>query len=170
MDIVEPIIEEFRGEAAITRKLLERVPEKDFDWKPHPKSMSLCDLVSHITDSFTWLRSIVEQDEIVLDPDAFKPWTAASKQDLLDTFERNVAQGAALLKGVPDERMLARWKMTAGGKDLLSMPRVAVVRAFTLNHHIHHRGQLSVYLRLKDVPLPQIYGPSADEPDMAPPD
>lgn len=90
------------------------MPDKDFDWKPHPKSMSRRDLVSPITDSFTWRRSDVEQDEIVLDSDEFKPRTAASKQDLLDTFDRNISQGAALLKGVPEARMLARWRMTAG--------------------------------------------------------
>ncbi|MBI4881772.1 MAG: DinB family protein [Planctomycetes bacterium] len=169
MDIVDPIIAEFESEAATTRRMLERVPEKQLGWKPHAKSMSLGELASHIAHSFTWLASIVAQDELEFDPARHVPWVAASKRELLDAFDKNVAQGVSVLRGVPDKKMLAPWTMTTAAKKLFSMPRVAVVRMFTVNHHIHHRGQLSVYLRLRDVPLPQVYGSTADETDMIKP-
>ena len=170
MSVVRPIIAEFQQEVVATRRLLERVPEEHFDWRPHAKSMTLRELASHIVDSFSWLESIVRQDELVMDPATFEPWLATSREHLLDTFDRNVDAAIAVLESQPDDVMLADWAMKLGERTVFAAPRIAVVRMFTLGHHIHHRGQLDVYLRLKDVPLPQIYGPTADEPDMAPVD
>ncbi len=166
MTVAQSIIAEMKRESISTRTLLERVPDEHLDWKPHEKSMSMRGLASHIADSFKWLGGIVGQDELVFDPETFTPWTMSSKDDLLATFDKNVSDAATLLEDVTDEAMMGMWKMTAGGKTLVKSPRVAVVKMFAVNHHIHHRGQLDVYLRLKDVPLPQIYGPTADEPNM----
>jgi len=164
MSIAQPLIEELTQEAAATRILLERVPEAHWEWTPHPKSMSIAYLASHMAESLGWTAGALAQDELEMDMDAYQPFVADNKAAMLSAFDDNLAAALEVLKGQSDERMLALWRMTAKGTALLEMPRVAVVRVFVLNHLIHHRGQLTVYLRLKDVPLPSIYGPTADEP------
>lgn len=166
MNLIDPIIEEFNHEMATTRKLLERVPEEHFAWKPHPKSMSLAELASHITDSISWTGVLLGQDELVFDPEEYKPYRASSRADLLKTFDANVGQAGEQMKGQQNERLMTTWRMKSGDQVVFEMPRIAALRGFIISHTIHHRGQLDVYLRLKDVPLPQIYGPSADEPGM----
>jgi uncharacterized damage-inducible protein DinB len=166
MTIAQNIIAELKRESVATRKLLERVPDEHLEWKPHEKSMSTGDLASHIVDSFTWLGNIIGQDELQFDPQTWTPWKMSSNDDLLSTFDKNVSDAAALLEDVTDESMMGMWKMTIGGATMMESPRVGVVKMFAVNHHIHHRAQLGVYLRMKDVPLPQTYGPSADETDM----
>ncbi len=163
MNIIDPIIGEYQHEAATTRRLLERVPEDKLDWKPHHKSMSLGQLASHIAEISSWSGAVFDMDVFDLDP-SYVPFAAKSRKELLDTFDKNVQETVAKMKGQPNDRLMASWKMTMGGGDtLFEMPRIAVIRAFLISHIIHHRGQLSVYLRLHDVPIPSIYGPSADE-------
>lgn len=162
MNIIDPIIGEYQHEAATTRRLLERVPEDKFDWKPHQKSMSLRQLVSHIAEISSWSGAVFDMDVFDLDPN-YVPFAAQSRQELLDAFDKNVNDTVAKMTGQSNDRLMSNWKMTMAGNTVFEMPRVAVVRAFLLSHMIHHRGQLSVYLRLHDVPIPSIYGPSADE-------
>lgn len=168
MRIVTAILAELRHEAGNTRRLLERVPDSDLDWKPHPKSMTLRELSSHIVDSLRWTGPTITQEELEIDPQTFVPWRAKSRDDLVATLDRNLEEAIAVLEEADDEALLVPWTMKVAGRTIFTLPRIAVLRSFVLNHHIHHRGQLEVYLRLRDVPLPQIYGPTADEPSVAP--
>ena len=165
MSISQSLLPEYDHELATTRRLLERVPEAEFGWKPHAKSMSLGQLAGHIANLGFWLNQTMNADfydltagdkEATLEP-------PASLSELLSAFDEKWKRGRASLAGATDAQMMGRWALKSGGQEIFSMPRVAVVRSFVMNHLIHHRGQLSVYLRLKDVPLPSIYGPTADE-------
>jgi uncharacterized damage-inducible protein DinB len=164
MIIADGLIAELRGEAPPTRKYLEIIPEADWDWKPHEKSYSLGQLGSHIAESLQWVGATVETDELVFDPAEYKPFVAANCAELLAAFDNNMNEAVKALDGKTDEEMLKIWCMRTPEKVFFEMPRVAVLRAMIINHGIHHRGQLSVYLRLRDVPLPSIYGPTADNP------
>jgi uncharacterized damage-inducible protein DinB len=166
MKSIEPYVEELRQEAVTTRKLFERTPEGHHAWKPHPRSMSLFTLTSHIAEIPSWVELILSQDEFVMDPKSHKPWIAKDRGELLATFDVNITRAIELLAKVSDDRLSKPWTFKAAEKTIFVLPRVAVLRTMVLNHLIHHRGQLSVYLRLKDVPLPPIYGPTADEPGM----
>jgi len=163
MSMIDSIAAEFAHEAGITRRVLERAPEGQFGWKPHEKSMTVGRLSSHLAEIPQWLGVILNQDEFEVDPETYKPFEASSQSELLEKFESSVRDGEEAMKGVSDEHLVGLWKMKTGGKVTLEMPRVAVVRGFVLNHLIHHRGQLSVYLRLTGQSVPAIYGPSADE-------
>jgi len=165
MSIAQSLLPEFDHETANTRKVLERVPEAHVAWKPHAKSYSLGDLALHLASLPTWTAITLQQPELDLDASGSAPpkrvWE--SRSALLKTFDANVAAARAVLAATPDADMMKPWTMKKGGKAVFTMPRVAVLRAFVMNHAVHHRGQLTVYLRLKDVPLPAIFGPSADE-------
>jgi len=158
------ILAELEHEAATTRKLLERAPEDQFDWKPHEKSMTLGRLASHCAETLQWLEVVVNQDVFEMDPSTYTPFQAGSRSELLETFGRNFESAKDVIRNQPDATLLANWQMKSGDKVTIEMPRIGVIRGFVLNHLVHHRGQLSVYLRLNDVPVPSIYGPSADEP------
>lgn len=162
MPLAEALLPEFDHEMAVTRKLLERVPEDRFDWKPHQKSMSLGQLAQHVATLPMWGAVTMSQTEFDA---AGQPGLvpAAGRADLLALFDRNVRDARAALVGKGDGEMMAPWALKNAGKTIFSMPRAAVWRSFVLNHLVHHRGQLSVYLRMQDVPLPSMYGPSADE-------
>jgi uncharacterized damage-inducible protein DinB len=164
MGMGEPLAAELKQEAATTRRLLERVPEDKFSWKPHEKSMTLGRLAGHIAELPAILGAALKADEIDFAAGNYKPLAATSVAELLAEFDKNISEGAELLKGSADERMFDTWRMRNGEKVIFELPRVAVVRGVVMNHIIHHRGQLAVYLRLLDVPLPSIYGPTADEP------
>lgn len=166
--IGEAMAMEFVHECANTRKVIERVPEDKFDFKPHEKSMTMGQLASHIAEGYAWTRVTVEQDEFALDPDEHTPFVASSMAEPLEKFDASAADAIEAIRGCGDEAMMRTWRMKVGDRVALEMPRVAVLRSMIMNHTIHHRGQLEVYLRMNDVPLPQIYGPTADEPDMAP--
>jgi uncharacterized damage-inducible protein DinB len=153
---------ELELESKTTRKLLERVPEDAFDWKPHEKSMTLGQLASHLAENPNWVTPILEMEEMSVDED-YTPYLAASSSELLDRFDSNTEQAIEALKNQSDENLMTLWRFVAGGEVKMEMPRASVVRSVILNHSYHHRGQLSVYLRLRDVPIPSIYGPSADE-------
>ena len=162
--IAAGIVGELEHEAAITRKLLERAPEDRFDWEPHEKSMTLGRLASHCVETLKWLNVIVNQDVFEMDPNSYTPFQAGSQSELLETFDANVESAKEVMHNQTDEKLLANWQMKTGGEVTLEMPRIAVIHGFVLNHLVHHRGQLSVYLRWNDIPVPSIYGPSADEP------
>jgi uncharacterized damage-inducible protein DinB len=163
MSIIDGMIQEYQHESAQTRKVLERVPEQHFGWKPHDKSMTLCELASHLSEIPTWVRATMKQDEFVWSMEDWKPYKAESVKQMLADYDSRLVDAFDAMKGTPDSDMMKNWKMVMDGQTIVEMPRVAVLRNFVLNHAIHHRAQLGVYLRLQDVPLPQIYGPTADE-------
>ncbi|MEO8210203.1 MAG: DinB family protein [bacterium] len=166
MPLNESLLAELRQEAANTRKMLERVPEKSFSWKPHDKSMTLGSITQHIAEIPHWVSVSIEQDELDFARSDYKPRIATTTDDLLKTFDENIEKAMECLKNASDEKLLENWTMRNGEQVYFTMPKIAVVRLFVMSHTVHHRGQLSVYLRLLDVPLPSIYGPTADEPNM----
>jgi uncharacterized damage-inducible protein DinB len=162
MSIVDALLPEFDHEMTTTRKLLERVPEDKFDWKPHLKSSSLGDLATHIANIASWGEVTLNKSEIDM-AGGGRAQRAMSRADLLATFDKNVATTRAALVSKSDPEFMAPWSLKNGTQTFFTMPKAAVWRSFVMNHIIHHRAQLSVYLRLHDVPLPSMYGPSADE-------
>jgi uncharacterized damage-inducible protein DinB len=164
MNLIDPILAELTHEAATTRRLLERLPQDRFAWTPHEKSMPLGRLATHIAEIPGWVASIVNQDEFDIGASGYVPVTANTGAEVLAMFDRHIAQAMSTFKTQTNERLLATWRLKKNGKVVVEMPRLGVIRSLLLNHLIHHRGQLSVYLRLQNVPIPSIYGPSADEP------
>jgi uncharacterized damage-inducible protein DinB len=165
MSIVETLLPEFDHEMANTRRLLEVVPAADAEWRPHPKSYSLGDLAAHIARLPLWGSLVLQQPELDLGSPgnasiARLPFTTVA--ELLDQFDRHVREARSALASSSDAAMGATWTLRNRGTTVFSMPRAGVMRGFVLSHMIHHRGQLSVYLRLRDVPLPSLYGPTAD--------
>ncbi len=163
MKMIDSLMMEFEHEARTTRKHLERLPSDKLDWRPHEKSFTALGLASHIVDCVGWADSIFNMDELDIDPATYKPYEATSVAELLKTFDDNVANSKRVLTGVADTAMMQLWRFKVAGRMLFERPKAAVFRDFTLNHLIHHRGQLSVYLRLLNVPVPGSYGPTADE-------
>lgn len=163
MNLIDAMGMEYQHESALTRKVLERIPEDKLGWKPHAKSMTLGRLASHLAEIQGWVKSAIELDVMDI-PEDFEPLDAASKEEILRVFDANAAEAAKAFKsGLPNEKLMDSWKLTRGGQTMIEMPRLQVIRGFVLSHQIHHRGQMSVYLRLNDIPVPAIYGPSADE-------
>jgi uncharacterized damage-inducible protein DinB len=155
---------ELKQEAATTRKMLERVPQDKFDWKPHDKSMTLGRLAGHVAELPTLIQATLAADEIDFASGEYKPFVPATSSELTETFDKNVGKALELLQNQSDENLQKTWRLRRGEQIFLEVPRKAAMRTVGLNHLIHHRGQLSVYLRLLDVPLPSVYGPTADEP------
>jgi uncharacterized damage-inducible protein DinB len=165
MAITDALLPEFDHEMATTRRLLDRVPEARLAWKPHDKSMTLGQLSGHLANIPYWCSATLTVSVLDLDTlgDDARPKSPASRAALLEEFDRKVAAARALLVRTTDPEMLAPWTLKKGDQEFFTMPRIAAIRSFVMNHTIHHRGQLSVYLRLNDVPIPPIYGPTADE-------
>jgi uncharacterized damage-inducible protein DinB len=166
MSLTKMIMPEFDQEMANARKTLERVPDGKFDWKPHPKSSSLGGLATHLANIPSWTEHTFAKDELDIAPPGEPPFRleeAKSRAELLEAFDKNVASARATLEGASDESWFGNWSLLRGGNTIMTMPRAAVMRGFVMSHLIHHRAQLGVYLRLLDVPVPAIYGPSADE-------
>jgi uncharacterized damage-inducible protein DinB len=159
---VETLVPEFDHEMGVTRRVLERVPEDRFAWKPHQKSMSLGELATHVATIPSWGVPTLNQPELDLGGQNLST-PVSSRADLLARFDTNVADTRTALLGKSDAEMLAVWSLKNNGQRLFTMPRLSVWRGFVLNHLIHHRAQLGVYLRLNDVPVPAMYGPTADE-------
>ena len=154
----------------MTGTVLERVPGDPADWKPHAKSHSLGDLGLHIANLIHWTSRTLEATELDLDPPGGPGWTPPKFESVAATlavFDHNAAAARAALAKASDADMLVPWSLKSGGHVIFTMPRVACLRSFVMNHLIHHRGQLTVYLRLCDVPLPSVYGPTADENPFA---
>jgi uncharacterized damage-inducible protein DinB len=169
MSIAENMLGEFDNEMANTRKTLERLPEDKLEWKPDPKSMSMGRLAGHVAEMVGWGALTLTADSFDVDPDgtgSHKPLIATSRKQLLAEFDKNVAEARAALAKAPDSGMMTEWSLKAHGNTLMSMPRIAVIRSMVMNHIIHHRAQLTVYYRLNGVPVPALYGPSADEGQM----
>lgn len=165
MSIAETFLPEFDQESATTRRVLERVPEEKFDWTPHPKSASMRWLANHVATIPMWAEMTMKTEKLDLDtPEGQKrPPLPATHSELMATFEKNIAAAREAIAAADDQKMAETWSLVAGGRAVLSMPRAAVLRSMVMNHGIHHRAQLCVYLRLNDVPVPSVYGPSADE-------
>jgi uncharacterized damage-inducible protein DinB len=166
MTLSEALLPEFDHEMANTRKTLERVPDDKFDWRPHPKSTTLGYLATHLGFLPGWALRAINQDSLDLAPGGGPPPripAAGSRQEVLEMFDKNVAEARAAIAGASDEHLLTPWSLLMGGKTIFTMPRFDVLRRTVMNHNIHHRAQLGVYLRLNDIPLPALYGPSADE-------
>ncbi len=165
MSFMDALLPEFDHEMATTRKLLERVPEEQLGWKPHDKSMSLGRLATHLAEIPQWARHIICEDEIDLGGE-YTPREEKSAVDIVALFDRSIAECRGQMAAKSDAELMAPWTFKVNGKALFTMPRVAFMRSMLFNHMVHHRGQLSVYLRLKNVPLPPMYGPTADESPM----
>lgn len=154
---------EIEHDAAITRKYIERLPEDKFDFTPHPKSMKLGLLAGHLSEIPGWTQMTIDVDTMDFDPAAYVPFAPKSRAEILAKLDESVAAALKALAGASDEHLMKPWKMTMAGKTIIDMPRAAVLRGMIVNHTVHHRAQLGVYLRLLDVPVPATYGPSADE-------
>lgn len=169
MSIGESLLPEFDYEMKTTRTTLERVPDDKLKWQPHAKSMAMGRLASHIAELPGWATLTMEHDSFNMAPPGEAPRQPAnlgSRAEMLELFDKNVGAARAALASCSDERMMGTWSLLAGEHTLMSMPRVAVLRTWVVNHVIHHRAQLGVYLRLNDLPVPSVYGPSADEGKM----
>jgi uncharacterized damage-inducible protein DinB len=164
--IRDSFLPEFDYEMATTRRTLEAVSEYKLAWKPHDKSFSLGALSTHLADLCDWGRDTLTADSFDLEPNGI-PWKpkpeVTSVSEILDRFDRSTSAMRAELAIASDEHLLANWSLCKNGVPLMTMPRVAVIRTWILNHVVHHRGQLSVYLRLTGSKVPSIYGPSADD-------
>ena len=169
MGLSESLLPEFDHEMANTRKTLERVPMDKSDWKPHAKSMAMGGLATHVGNIPTWVNYTIDQDSLDLAPGGEplpQAEVAKSREELLAAFDENIGKARAAIAGASDAELFKPWTLLSNGNNILTMPKVAVLRSFVMNHLIHHRAQLGVYLRLNDVPVPSIYGPSADEGSM----
>jgi uncharacterized damage-inducible protein DinB len=165
MSIVQTILPQLDHEMATTRRVLEVVPGADAAWRPHPKSYSLGDLAAHIALLPLWGKHVLQEPELDLGLPAnasIAGMPFKSVPELLDRFDRHVREARSALESMPDAAMQETWALKNRGATVFSLPRVVALRGFILSHMIHHRGQLTVYLRLRDVPLPSVYGPTAD--------
>ena len=167
MAIRDAMLAELGHEMATTRSLLAIVPEADAAWKPHPRSMSLGELAVHVSNLLYWGIVTVRDEGFDLAPPGQPAWAPSKFETTagnLKTFDANLAEVQKVLGDASDEMLMQPWSLRKGAEAYFTMPKVVVWRTFVMNHLIHHRGQLSVYLRLRDVPLPSIYGPTADNP------
>jgi uncharacterized damage-inducible protein DinB len=165
MPFSQTLLPEFDEEMKNTRKMLECIPDDKLDYQPHPKSMTLTRLATHVAELPSWTTMTIDQD--VLDvPADYKPHFAKSRAELLEMFDKGVAEARPKIQSASDEHWKQIWTFKFGGKTMMAMPRSAVMRSVIMDHLIHHRAQLSVYLRLNNVAIPGMYGPSADEANM----
>ncbi|HEY6272643.1 MAG TPA: DinB family protein [Terriglobales bacterium] len=162
MALNQALLPEFDNEMATTRKLLERVPDAKLGWKPHDKSMSMSKLATHLATIGGFVPAILGQDSFDVKNSPPNP-DLSSHQEMLGTFDKRTAEARKLIADATDDQLMKPWSLKFEGKTLFTSPRIAVLRSFFMNHSIHHRGQLSVYLRLNNVAVPAMYGPSADE-------
>ena len=165
MRLVDALLVELDQEAQTTKRVLERIPDDKLSWKPHPKSFSLGQLALHIASGPGNIAAGAAQD--TFEAPNFSQPEPKSRQEVLETFSKSLASAKDTLNKMDDARLMSTWSLTRNGKVLMSVPRIGFLRSILMNHTYHHRGQLSVYLRLLDVPVPSIYGPSADENPFA---
>lgn len=164
MPLIDTFMAELEHEAAVTRRVLERVPEDRLDFKPHEKSMTLGRLAGHVAEIPMWGATTLTTEELdMAAPSEIDAFEATDRAGLLARFDREVESFRRAGEGRGDEELFEEWTFRSGDQVLFRMPKASVIRVWVLNHLVHHRGQLSVYLRLLDVPVPAIYGPSADE-------
>jgi uncharacterized damage-inducible protein DinB len=166
MKISELFLPEFDQEMITARKTLERIPEDKLSWKPHEKSMQLDRLAGHVAELAGWAVPTILQDSLDFMPPGqppFQPTIAKSRNHVLEVFDKNCEDSRKAIAGASDEHLMKNWSLLRAGQTLMTMPRFVVLRSFCINHIIHHRAQLGVYLRLNNIPVPSVYGPSADE-------
>ncbi len=166
MSISASLLPEFDQEMANLRKTLERLPDDKLDWTPHPKSKSMGWFANHLANLPSWLVFTMKDDKLDINPpggQGYREPAGSNRADILAQFDKNLADGRKALEGATDQQLMATWRLLSGGNEVLAMPRLAVIRSMILNHMIHHRGQLTIYYRLNDIPVPALYGPSADE-------
>jgi len=164
MNIIDGMIAEVQYESSLSKKVLERVPDDKLGFRPHAKSFSMGQLASHIAESLGWAEMICQQDRFEFDMGNWKMWEGGSTADIVAKLDEGLSNAVAAMKPMTNEDLFKTWIMAdLKGNVMMEMPRIQVLRVMILNHMIHHRGQLTVYLRLNDVPVPSIYGPSADE-------
>lgn len=166
MSIAQSLLPEFDHEFATLRKTLERVPEGKNDYAPHAKSMKMGALAGHLAELPGWVNATIEQDELDFAKFDYKPFVPASNAELVGALDKALEKARPALAGASDADMMKPWTLRRGDVVFFTMPKVAVLRSFVMNHMIHHRAQLGVYLRMNDVPVPSTYGPSADEGNM----
>jgi len=166
MSIAQSLLPEFDHEFATLRKTLERVPDGRWAYTPHAKSMDLGRLSGHLAELAGWVNSTVELDELDFAKMDYKPFIPTSTAELVAKLDATVAKARAAIAGASDAALMQPWSLRQGDKVFFTLPKVAVLRSFVMNHMIHHRAQLGVYLRLNDIPVPSTYGPSADEGQM----
>jgi uncharacterized damage-inducible protein DinB len=166
MKISDALLPELDQEMPKLRTVLERCPEDKYGWKPHAKSFTMAELATHLASIPEWGAETLTKDSFDVAPPGappYKPEIAANRKDLLARFDKGTAALREAVAATSDADMMKPWSLLSGGKALFTLPRVVILRSMILNHAIHHRAQLTVYLRLNDVPVPAIYGPSADE-------
>lgn len=168
MSMGAAFLSEFDPERDRSRRMIECIPEETFSWRPHPKSWTMGELATHLANLFDWIIISLETDS--LDPGAIggaapRRETADLPRDLLQTFDRKAAAARSALAGASDEQLGKSWTLQDGDRALFTLPRITVLRNFVIHHGIHHRAQIGLYLRLNDVPVPGMYGPSADDSD-----
>ena len=166
MTIGQSMLPEFDEEIKNTRKVLERVPDDRWGWKPHEKSGTMGWLAGHVGTVPEWIAMTINTEELdyaPVDGPSYEPPKITNRKELLDAFDKGSAEARAALASVSDQEIVKGWKLLAGGKEIFTLPRVACIRGMCMNHLIHHRAQLTVYFRLVGVPVPGLYGPSADE-------
>lgn len=169
MSLSQSLLPEFDQEMAGTRRTLERVPEAKFGWKPHEKSGTMLWLAGHLSEIPSWTAYTITQDSIDLAPGGKPmqpPPAPKSTKEILERFDKHVAEARAALLGASDEELSKPWSLLNNGQTLFTMPKITCLRTWVMNHNVHHRAQLGVYLRLNNIPVPAIYGPSADEQGM----
>ncbi len=164
MPISQMLLPEFDHEMANTRKVLERFPEGKNSYKPHEKSMELGRLAGHVAQLPEWATMTLTTESLNFEPSQYKPFIPSSRQELLDMFDQSVAAARQQIAAASDESLGKTWTLSMAGNPVMSLPRAAVLRGMVMNHIIHHRAQLGVYLRLNNIAVPGVYGPSADEP------
>ncbi len=165
MRLVDSILMELEQEAQTTKRVLDRIPDDKLAWKPHPKSYSLGQLALHIASVPGRVAAAVVPDS--MEAPNFSQPEPKNRQEVLDTFSKSLESAKETLKKMDDARLTSVWRLTKNGKVLMSVPRIGFIRSILMNHNYHHRGQLSVYLRMLEVPVPSIYGPRADENPIA---
>jgi uncharacterized damage-inducible protein DinB len=166
MKLGEMFAMEIEHEGVVTKRVLDRLPDDKFDWTPHEKSMTLGHLASHLVNLLSWTGITLASDELDFSAMDFEPAEYRSVAECVAGLERELDAATSALRGASDEALMEMWTARAGEKVFFTIPKVTVIRNFVINHGVHHRAQLAMYLRLNDIPVPQIYGPSADEPEM----
>ena len=164
MAIAQALLPEFDHEMATTRKMLERFPEDRVEWRPHDTCMTLGRLAGHVAELAGWVTVTMNQDKLEMDPNNYKPNILTSRAAALKQFDDTVKAARESLAAASDETYMKPWTFVARGQTMFTMPKVAVLRSFVMNHMIHHRGQLAAFYRIAGVPVPSLYGPSKDEP------
>lgn len=166
MAIAQSILPEFDHEMAGTRKTLERVPDDKLEWKAHPKCNTIGWVAGHLAEIPGWVVPSLTQESLDINPvggEPYRPTKFTSRKQMLEVFDKNVAAARAAIAATSDAEFMKEWALLSGGNPIFKMPRIAVVRGFMLNHSIHHRAFLCCYLRMNDIPVPALYGPSGDE-------